>query len=235
MKFKSLFLASLGGAIVVIGLLVSSLLETRRMLRTASDAQSTSPASFRPDDGVRDLSTMMAPWKVPAFDYVDQDGHHITNRDLLGHPWIADFIYTQCTTACPVLTARMRLLQRRITDPAVRFVSFSVDPAHDTPSVLKAYAAKWHGDESRWRLLSTGDDANVHATAMGMRVAVEHSGDPTNPILHTSRFILVDPAGLGAACTTVVTSRTSKSLRPISHHSHTRPWNLHRQASRRPR
>lgn len=196
MKFKRLVLPSLAGAIVVIGLAVASLLKTRRAMRAESDAITASPAGFRPDGPVRDLSTMMAPWKAPSFDYVDQDGRHITNRDLLGHPWIADFIYTQCTTACPVLTARMRLLQRRITNPEVRFVSFSVDPAHDTPSVLKAYATKWHGDESRWRLLSMGHDANVHATATGMRVAVEHSSDPTNPILHTSRFILVDAAGL---------------------------------------
>jgi protein SCO1/2 len=134
-------------------------------------------------------------WDAPAFDYPDQDGRRFTNRDLLGHVWVADFIFTQCTTACPVLTARIVLLQRRLVDPSVRFVSFSVDPEHDTPAVLKEYAALWHGDESRWRLLSTGDDAHLHATAAGMRVAVQRSADLLNPILHTNRFVLVDAAG----------------------------------------
>ena len=104
MKFKSLFLASLACTIVVLGVAVISLLRFRRPVRAEPDVATASLTSFRPDNPVRDLSTL-GPWNVPSFDYVDQDGHHVTNRNLLGHPWIADFIYTQCTTACPVLTA----------------------------------------------------------------------------------------------------------------------------------
>lgn len=133
-------------------------------------------------------------WTAPSFSYLDQDGRRFTNTDLHGHVWIADFIYTQCTTACPIMTAKMILLQKSIHDPAVRFVSFSVDPAHDAPAVLKQYAGMWKGDESRWRLLST-EPAALQATAVGMKVAVESSSDPANPILHSSLFTLVDQQG----------------------------------------
>ena len=160
----------------------------------ANDASSTvdGKSESTPADATGALPVY---WSVPAFDYVDQDHRHVTNQSLLGHPWIADFIFTRCTTACPVLTARMMLLQRQINSGDVKFISFSVDPPFDSPEVLKKYAADWHGDEKRWRLLSTVDDATVHATAAGMHVAVQHSDDPRNPILHTNRFILVDGNG----------------------------------------
>ncbi len=133
---------------------------------------------------------------VPHFGYPDQDGKLVTEHDLKGAVWICDFIYTRCTTACPVLTARMTLLQHSIRNPAIKFVSFTVDPSYDNPAVLKAYAREWHGDETRWRLLATGTDDAVHATASAMHLAVQHVNDPNNPILHSNRFVLFDSSGL---------------------------------------
>lgn len=134
-------------------------------------------------------------WPAPEFSYVDQDGQSLTRQQLLGHVWIADFIYTQCRSACPLLTARMVMLQRQLAGYDVRFVSFSVDPAHDTPAALKDYAHKWHGDESRWRLLAT-TPAALPATAVGMHVMVAATTDARDPIVHSDRFLLVDAAGI---------------------------------------
>ena len=133
-------------------------------------------------------------WKAPTFSYVDQDGKPFTEAALRGHAYIADFIFTQCTTACPIMTARMRMLQRALPDPSLRFVSFSVDPAHDTPAALTAYRTLWRGDTTRWTLLSTTPAGLAH-TAADMRVAVQKGSDPENPILHSSLFILVDGGG----------------------------------------
>ena len=85
-------------------------------------------------------------WRVPGFSFRDQHGKSTTDRELLGHVWIADFIFTSCTTVCPMLSAQMVMLQRSLPHPELRFVSFSVDPAHDTPEVLQAYAQRWQGD-----------------------------------------------------------------------------------------
>lgn len=134
-------------------------------------------------------------WPVPDFGYPDQDGHAITRRDLLGHVWIADFIFTQCRSACPLLTARMMLLQRQLAQTDVRFLSFSVDPEHDTPAALKRYAQQWHGDESRWRLLAT-TQAGLRTTAAGFHVMLAKTDDATDPILHSNRFLLVDDRGM---------------------------------------
>ncbi len=133
-------------------------------------------------------------WNAPAFSFVSQKNQRITNHDLAGHVWIANFIFTQCTSICPLTTAKMILLQQRLADPKLRFVSFSVDPAHDTPDILAKYADAWQSNEQRWLLLST-DPSGLETVTRGMRVALEKTGDPKNPIAHTSQFFLVDAEG----------------------------------------
>ena len=132
--------------------------------------------------------------EVPQFSYLDQHGNRIGNVDLLGRVWVADFIFTQCKTACPILSARMVALQRRVTHPDVRFVSFSVDPAHDTPAVLKAYVARWR-EERRWHLLST-NRRTLTPFLSRMGIVAQENDDPDDPILHSNGFLLVDAAGL---------------------------------------
>jgi protein SCO1/2 len=132
-------------------------------------------------------------WSAPAFSFVDQHGKATTERDFAGGVWIADFIYTQCTSACPLLSAKLALVRRQLADPRVKFVSFSVDPEHDTPEVLRSYEQNWGPEDARWALLST-DPKGLAALAEGMRVAVSPTQDPRDPILHTSLFFLVDSA-----------------------------------------
>ena len=132
-------------------------------------------------------------WSAPSFSFIDQHGKPATERDLAGSVWIADFIYTQCTSACPLLSAKLALVRRQLADPRVKFVSFSVDPEHDKPEVLRSYEQNWGPEDARWTLLST-DPKGLAALAEGMRVAVSPTQDPNDPILHTTLFFLVDAA-----------------------------------------
>lgn len=134
------------------------------------------------------------PWLAPELVLGDQHGRPVDTRALRGHVWIADFIFTTCTSVCPMLTARMRILQRRLPDPALRFVSFSVDPVHDTTEALRDYAQRWAQHETRWHLLRTQPESLQRAVD-GLRVIAEPTRDPHNPILHTSLFFVVDAAG----------------------------------------
>ena len=147
-----------------------------------------------PTELARPTAGMTPLWPAPPFAFTDQDGHRTTDADLAGHAYVADFIFTTCTTACPTLTAKLALVRRAVASPDVRFVSFSVDPAHDTPAALKAYAEQWGDADPRWRLLST-TPAGLAAVTKGFKVTAEASGDPDNPILHSTLFLLVDGAG----------------------------------------
>lgn len=133
-------------------------------------------------------------WPAPSFSYVDQNGRRFTDRELRGHVWISDFIFTTCTSICPMMTASMAQLQKAIDNRSVEFVSFSVDPDHDTPEVLARYAKAWQADESRWHFLST-DKKNLPGTAAGMKTFVKPP-DKDSPIQHSAVFLLVDPKGM---------------------------------------
>lgn len=133
-------------------------------------------------------------WQAPSFSLVDQHRRQVTLASLRGQPFVADFIYTQCTSACPMLTSKMVLLQRALAGQDVRFVSFSVDPAHDTPQALAAYAAQWNEKETRWTLLATSD-SSLADVAAGFRVVADRTRDPDNPIMHSNLFFLVDGEG----------------------------------------
>lgn len=130
---------------------------------------------------------------VPPFSWADQEQRLVTNQTLLGRVWIGDFIFTRCTTVCPLLTGQMTLLRRSIEHPGVTFVSFSVDPGHDTPAVLKEYAARWGGAENWLLLQSAGGSIADFARAMG--TPVRQVEDVQNPIIHSDKFFLVDPNG----------------------------------------
>ncbi|HVZ72116.1 MAG TPA: SCO family protein [Polyangia bacterium] len=119
----------------------------------------------------------------------DQDGQLTTNETLRGRVLVVDFIFTSCTGVCPTLSARMVSLQRRLRGDAYRFVSFSVDPEHDTPEVLRAYAARWTTSADRWRLLALDRDG-VERVARGLRAA------EAAPSLHDDRFMLVGVDGM---------------------------------------
>ena len=100
--------------------------------------------------------------RLPSFELIDQRGQRFGSAELAGDVYIANFIFTRCTSICPLLTRAMARLQdgydeRGIED--IKLVSFSVDPEYDTPSVLKEYSDKFGGG-SDWQFL-TGDAERI--------------------------------------------------------------------------
>ena len=130
---------------------------------------------------------------VPAFALRDQAGRDMTHKDLDGAIWVADFIFTSCAGQCLLMSDQMRALQRGFAgEPSLRFVSFSVDPLHDTPERLASYA-QGYGSDARWVLL-TGDPAQIRSVSMdGFHLAIaERPGAAHEPIVHSVRFVLID-------------------------------------------
>lgn len=135
--------------------------------------------------------------EVPDFTLVNRDGQTVRLRDLAGAPWVADFIFTRCGASCPMMSLRMAKLERELPeDLGVRFVSFTVDPEHDTPRVLAEYAQSF-GAPGRWLFL-TGDKPQIYRLSReGFKLALDDT-TPVNPdemILHSTRFVLVDGQG----------------------------------------
>lgn len=131
---------------------------------------------------------------VPDFHFTTQDGKTLNRADLLGKVWVADFIFTRCAGPCPVMSSRMAEVSRELKKADnVRLVSVSIDPEHDTPEVLSAYASRLQADLNHWIFLTGPKKEIQEFTTKGMlqALATDSSGVPT----HSTRFLLIDRDG----------------------------------------
>ena len=151
----------------------------------------------------RPASPLLVYGSLPDFSLITQDGKPVSKMSLLGHPWIADFIFTSCSGQCPQMSATMMALASGFAgekEKNIRLVSFSVDPKRDTPEILSRYAQRYHADATRW-LFVTGRAEDIYRLSrQGFKLGVdENTPDAPNiavePILHSSRLILVDAKG----------------------------------------
>jgi len=137
---------------------------------------------------------------VADFSFTTQDEETLKLDDLKGSWWIADFIFTNCTTVCLPMTANMKSLQEEITerDYDVQLVSFSVDPDYDTPEVLQEYAESYEADLSSWTFLTGYDfDTIKELSIKSFRSMVQEpvEGDEDEQVIHGTNFFLVNPDG----------------------------------------
>lgn len=136
--------------------------------------------------------------QVPEFALTNRDGRPVHRSDLDGRPWVADFIFTRCPASCPMMSARMARLNRDLpADLPVRLVSISVDPEHDTPEVLQRYAGSFQATD-RWLFLTGGREDVRRLCVEGFKLGLDMEPGPgmgPEPILHSTRFVLVDGRG----------------------------------------
>ncbi|MCI0571177.1 MAG: SCO family protein [Myxococcaceae bacterium] len=137
---------------------------------------------------------------LPTFRFTSQEGSPFGTAELAGKVWVANFIFTRCPTVCPVFSAKMARVQEQSAGlgPALRLVSFSVDPEYDTPERLKAYAARYKADPARWTFL-TGEYRQLQRMVVdGFKVAMgreDAADDEVQGIFHGEYFVLVDGQG----------------------------------------
>jgi protein SCO1/2 len=126
---------------------------------------------------------------VPDFELTAQDGRQFHSAsELSGNIWVADFIFTNCPGVCPRMTSQMRQVQQAVAKmPNVRLVSFTIDPARDTPEVLTAYARLHHALTDRWHFL-TGPIPTLNHLDRDVFML----GNVDSSLTHSTRFVLVD-------------------------------------------
>lgn len=139
--------------------------------------------------------------KAKNISLINQLGDTVSLNDIKGRVIVADFFFTRCGSICPKLTKNMLKLQnaiklhddRKMVDTSfVQFVSFTVDPEHDSAAVLKKYADRFGVNHDIWWML-TGDKKTIYDFAFEELKVDKYSDEPINPdFVHTSRFTLLD-------------------------------------------
>ena len=134
---------------------------------------------------------------LPNFSLVDEHGASASLQNFSDHIWVADLIFTHCASICPTLTAKMIALQSELQDkPDIRFASISVDPLHDTPDTLIAYAIAHQANTERWTFLTGTTSAIYMLVKNGFHLPLDSvGGEQRVPIVHSPRFALVDTKG----------------------------------------
>jgi protein SCO1/2 len=132
---------------------------------------------------------------------VDQEGRPFDPETLHGKVWVAGFVFTTCPSSCPVVTKAMHDLRERFDryGVEVEMVSFTVDPAHDTPAVLRQYMADQALPSEHWRFVTGEPEAVFRLVRQGFKLGVgEREADATGvayDIAHSTKLALVDGDG----------------------------------------
>lgn len=133
---------------------------------------------------------------VPPVELADQDGEPIQLADYQGRPLLITFIYTRCPIPdfCPRMSRHFQVLQDSLTaryGDEVQQLSVTIDPAYDTPAVLRAYAARYTSNTEQWTF-ATGSAEQVGRAAHLFGVFYEEDGSQINHNLATA---LIGPEG----------------------------------------
>ncbi|WP_338768839.1 SCO family protein [Bernardetia sp. ABR2-2B] len=130
------------------------------------------------------------------FSLTNQLGETISQEDLRGNIYVANFILTRCTqNICPKMASEMIRVQEAFKDDKnVKIISYSIDPTYDTPKVLKEYAEKYGADNSKWHFL-TGTEEEIFQQAKCSYFLPAEKKDTYVNIDHSERFVLVDKKG----------------------------------------
>jgi protein SCO1/2 len=133
---------------------------------------------------------------VPQFVLYDQDGRVVDSARFRGRQVMLNFIYSRCPLAnmCPASTLKMMQAQKLAREAGVagvEFVSVTLDPAYDTPGVLRAYADDRHIDTRNFSFL-TGPEAAIRDLLTQFGVIAEFKDGILN---HTLATLLIDEQG----------------------------------------
>jgi protein SCO1/2 len=133
---------------------------------------------------------------ISGFSLLNQDSNQVSEKIFKGKIHVANFFFTTCGTICPKMSSEMMRVQHAFEkDTNVVIVSYTVDPEHDTPLVLKEYASQHNAIKNKWFFL-TGDKKTIYDLARNSYylVAGEGDGGPED-FIHSEMFTLIDKEG----------------------------------------
>ncbi|MFG6119158.1 SCO family protein [Thalassobacillus sp. B23F22_16] len=135
---------------------------------------------------------------VEEFSAINEQGEERSLEDYQGQYWVADFIFTNCDTVCPPMTANMARLQTMMEEEGiedVQLVSFSVDPENDDPEALTEFGDKFQADFGNWDFLTGYDFDEIRQLSIKSFQSMLEEEPNSDQMMHGTRFYLVNPDG----------------------------------------
>ena len=135
--------------------------------------------------------------RIGNFSFLDQNGKTVTQDDVKGKVFVAEYFFTTCGTICPKMNQQMQRVHAKFKqDNRFRILSFTVDPDTDTVAQLKRYADGHGATAGRWIFL-TGKKEELYQLARKSFFVLKpaeaiNQGDVGSDFIHTNNFVLVD-------------------------------------------
>lgn len=177
--------------IVFIGMLLFSCTEKPTKLPILGNAD----VVYHEKDGITIADTIYP--KIPAFSFLNEDSIVVSNDNFKNKIWIVEFFFATCPTICPIMQKQLKNVVKATQgfENNIEFISFTIDPTHDSPSKLKAYKKQNKILNKNWTFL-TGDEATTHR--LGIENFLTFAGrneEALGGYAHSGSFTLVDKAG----------------------------------------
>ena len=132
---------------------------------------------------------------VKPFSFTNQDGHRVTNQDLAGKVYVAEYFFTTCKSICPVMNTNMRdIYEAYRNESDFVILSHTCDPETDSVAQLKKYSDSMKVNTARWWFV-TGRKDSLYLTARNSYLLDDSENNLQNiddEFLHTQFFALVD-------------------------------------------
>ena len=130
--------------------------------------------------------------QVPTFALTSQQGQTISQNELDGNIYVADFFFATCPDICKEMSSQMVRVQEAFQDEEqVKLVSFTVNPEHDTPEVLREYGERYNADPAKWYFL-TGERDKIYDLAQKGFYLPVMKVEGQQDFIHSEKFMLVD-------------------------------------------
>jgi len=134
--------------------------------------------------------------KVPPFEFTNQDGKLISNSFYKDKVYVVEFFFTTCPTICPKMNENMVKIQNKFYgNNEFGIASFSINPTHDTPEILKEYAKSHGATLKNWNFLTGNQDKIYELANTGFTLFAGENSDAEGGFEHSGMFALVDKKG----------------------------------------
>jgi len=137
--------------------------------------------------------------RVLPFAFTNQDGKKVTEQDVAGKVFVAEYFFTTCKSICPIMHANMKIVYEKFkNEKDFLILSHTSDPATDSATRLKKYADSMNVDTKKWIFL-TGTKDSLYRQARHSYKIDDPNNNPLNnevDFLHSQYFSLVDKKGI---------------------------------------
>ncbi|TMI95188.1 MAG: SCO family protein [Bacteroidetes bacterium] len=136
--------------------------------------------------------------RVLPFAFTNQDGKKITEQDVAGKVFVAEYFFTTCKSWCPIMHTNMRIVYDRFkNEKDFLILSHTSDPATDSAATLKKYSDSMNVDTNKWIFLTGTKDSLYRQARHSYKIDDPNNNPLSNEVdfLHSQFFSLVDKKG----------------------------------------